>query len=232
MNYDIVLWDVDETLLDFKYSERLALKNAFEVFGMSVSDQVIRRYSEINDWFWKRLEKGEVTRNFLLKKRFSVLFAEMHLSGIPVEKFEKVYRSGLGIYVKCNEDAEIVLASLHGKVKQFLVTNGVGETQRIKIHNSGIGKYVDDVFISEEMGADKPGKLFFTRCFEKIGEVDPDRVLIVGDSLSSDIPGGRNAGIHTCWYRNNGQENHTDIQPDYTINSLKEVYKIVLGEGE
>lgn len=227
MRYDIILWDMDETLLNFKYSEKQSLTHAFETFHLPISEELIQRYSAINDSFWKKLERGEVTKAFLLKQRFVVLFEEYNITGVTVEEFGKVYRNGLSTFLKCEEGAVETLQLLHGKVRQFLVTNGVGETQVKKAADSGVGKYMEELFISENLGADKPSRQFFDACFAKIGQVDKSRVLIIGDSLSSDILGGKNAGIHTCWYHKPGIRNTTELQPDYEITQLKEICDIV-----
>ncbi len=227
MRYEIILWDMDETLLDFKYSEKEALTHAFSMFQLNISEEIIRRYSEINQTFWKRLEKGEVTKEYLLRQRFVMLFQEYDIQGIDVVEFGKVYRYGLSTFVQCREGAMEVLKALHGKVRQFLVTNGVGETQRRKAASTGIETYMEALFISEDMGAEKPQKRFFDGCFEHIGKVELSKVLIVGDSLSSDIAGGKNAGIHTCWYHRPGAVNDTDLEPDYEITQLKELLEIL-----
>lgn len=227
MKYQIILWDMDETLLDFKYSERKALSNAFTQFGLTITEDIIQRYSQINESFWKRLERGEVTKAYLLTQRFLNLFEEYGILGIDPVEFGMVYREGLSTFLQFRSGAPEVLKSLHGKVRQFLVTNGVGETQRKKAAASGIDKYVEKLFISEDMGAEKPAKQFFDACLEQIGSYDKSRILIVGDSLSSDILGGIRTGIHTCWYHRPEAENHTDYKPDYEITDLRELLKIV-----
>lgn len=228
MRYDIVLWDMDETLLDFKYSERMALTNMFRMFHLDISEEIIQRYSTINETFWKQLEKGEVTKEYLLKQRFVMLFEEYGIQGVDITAFGKGYRQGLSTFVQCKEGALSVLKALDGKARQFLVTNGVGETQRKKAAVSGVEPYLERLFISEDMGAEKPNRQFFDACFQVIGEADRSRVLIVGDSLSSDIAGGKNAQIDTCWFHREGAENTTDCIPDYDITQLQEVLPIVL----
>ena len=133
----------------------------------------------------------------------------------------------LGDTVAYKDDSYDILKSLRGKYGQYAVSNGTIVAQTKKLKNSGLGDLFDGVFLSEELGAEKPGKEFFDRVFSVIGEDKKDKALIVGDSLSSDISGGINAGIKTCWYNPDGVKNNGEIKPDYEISDLHEIYKIL-----
>ena len=109
----------------------------------------------------------------------------------------------------------------------YIVTNGVASTQQIRIGDSGLQPYFKDIFISELLGSQKPQKEFFDHCFERIPDFDPSLALIIGDSLTSDIKGGNNAGIETCWFNPDGEENNTDAKVDYEIKSLKALYSLL-----
>ena len=222
-----ILWDVDGTLLDFLYSQRYAITKAFESKGLLITEEIIQRFSEINGDFWKRLELGEITRKELLVGRFIQLFKEYHLENVNVESFRLEYQEALGSVYSYIDDSLTLCTSLKGKYDQYIVTNGVASTQRKKCNMSGLSQVMQKLFISEEVGADKPNKVFFDACLNEIEEKDKSKILIVGDSLSSDIKGGNNAGILTCWYRPDDTHNDTNIKADYEISHLHDIYDIL-----
>lgn len=225
--FTTILWDVDGTLLDFLYSQRYALTKCFRTIGREISDEIVQRYSQINDSFWKRLEKGEITREELLPGRFAVLFEELGIKDVDIGAFRREYQEGLGSVYSYIDDSLTICKSLQGLFRQYVVTNGVTHTQKNKLRLSGLSEIMDGIFISEEIGADKPGKAFFDVCLARIEEKDKARILLVGDSLSSDIKGGVLAGIRTCWYRPEGAVNGSPYQPDYEISDLHQVYDIL-----
>lgn len=226
-NFTTVLWDVDGTLLDFIYSQRYALTKCFQTIGREINEEILNRYSEINDSFWKRLELGEITKEQLLTGRFIQLFKEYDIQDVDVEAFRKEYQEGLGSVYSYIDDSLTICQSLQGKVKQYVVTNGVTSTQLNKLKLSGFYDIMEALFISEQIGAPKPHKEYFDYCLAQIGEKDKSKILLVGDSLSSDIKGGVNAGIPTCWYRAEGTENKTEFQPDYEISDLHQIFDIL-----
>jgi len=228
MKYDVIFWDVDDTLLDFGYSEKWAIRHCFELLGREISDAWIGRYSVINDGYWKRLERGEVTKAEVLRGRFTDLFAEMKLAvtNDDITAFQKNYQKALG-EVYCYRDSSYELCKkLKKTCRQYLVTNGVESTQRNKLKLSGLDELVDGIFISEVLGAVKPQKEFFDACFEQIPDLDKSSVLLIGDSLSSDMKGAVNAGIASCWYNPNGKVAQ-GVKPDYEISNLWEVEKVL-----
>ncbi|MCI9319911.1 MAG: noncanonical pyrimidine nucleotidase, YjjG family [Lachnospiraceae bacterium] len=228
-NYSVILWDVDDTLLDFPYSQRYALTKCFQTAGLEITEEQIQRYKQINDDYWKRLELGEVTKKELLTGRFCVLFSEYGIESIDVEAFRQEYQEALGSVFRFHDDALTICKSLQGKIGQYVITNGVSSTQRSKLKLSGIMDVMDGIFISEEMGCHKPQKEFFDSCLEQIGARERSKVLIVGDSLSSDIKGGIQSGIPTCWYHSKEKENNTLWKPDYEICDLHMIYDILGG---
>lgn len=225
--FTTILWDVDGTLLDFTYSQRLALKQCCRTVGKKLTEEMIQRYSEINDMYWKQLELGEITKKELLTARFITWFEEFGMQDVDVESFRKEYQEGLGNIYSFIDDSLTICKSLHGRVKQYVITNGVTSTQKSKLRLSGLAEIMDGLFISEEIGTPKPQKEFFDYCLEQVAEKDKSKILIVGDSLSSDIKGGVQAGIPTCWYRSDEAENHTEYVPDYEINDLHRIYDIL-----
>lgn len=229
-NFTTILWDVDDTLLDFPYSERYALSVCFNAFGMEITEEIIQRYSEINISFWKRLELGEITKKELLPGRFRMLFEEYGIHDVDVEEFRGRYQEELGNVCQYRDDSLDICTALRKGFRQYVITNGVTATQKKKLQLSGLGEVMDGMFISEEIGVPKPQKEFFDYCLSHVEEQDKSRILLVGDSLSSDIKGGVQAGIQTCWYRPEGTVNTSEYCPDYEISDLHQIYEI-LGAG-
>lgn len=225
--FTTVLWDLDGTLLDFAYSQRYAITGCFRSIGREITEEQIKRYSQINDDYWKRLELGEVTKEQLLNGRFADLFAEYGIQGVDLEAFRREYQEALGSVFSYIDDSLNICRALRGRVRQYVITNGVTSTQRNKLNLSGLAELMDGLFISEQIGTPKPGKDFFDYCLARIEEKEKSAILIVGDSLSSDIKGGVLAGIPTCWYRPEGTENPTPYRPDYEISDLHMLYEIL-----
>lgn len=230
--FDIILWDVDGTLLDFGQSERFAMTSCLQSFGLSASELVLKEYSRINDGFWKRLERGEISGEEVLCGRFRVLFEQFSFTGVSPEVFQEVYQNALGSCYFYQEDSFGLCKSLQGKYRQYIVTNGVAMTQKRKLHLSGLDSVVEGVFISGEIGFHKPQEAFFDACFGRIPDFQKERAVIVGDSLTSDILGGLRAGITACWYNPVGLVNDTEIRPDLEIQKLAEIRQyLVLQES-
>lgn len=229
--YTTILWDLDDTLLDFPYSQKSALKKCFQAMGREITEEQIACYSRINDDYWRRLELGEITREELLTGRFAAFFRECGMEGIDVEAFHRGYEEALGSVFSFRDDGLSVVQSLRGKCWQYVITNGISAVARNKVKISGLAKIMDGVFISEEIGYPKPREEFFAHCLERIPEKDKSRILIVGDSLTSDIRGGVQMGIPTCWYRLPGRENNTPWKPDHEIRDLHGVCDMVGGSA-
>ena len=233
--YDIILWDVDQTLLDFEKSQSYALQYSLEQFGIEMKEQTLALYQSINDVYWKRLERGEVSRQELLTGRFRTLFEQLSLSSIPVKEFADMYQKALGSVYYFRDDSYELCCRLKGKVRQYAVTNGVSATQRNKLRLSGLDQVLDDLFISEEIGFPKPGREYFEECFRRIPDFRREKTLIIGDSLTSDILGGNNAEIACCWYNPEGkcreypqtESGRTELKIDYEIKNLWEIREIL-----
>ncbi len=223
---DTILWDIDGTLMDFKASEKKAIKAAFADFDIYITDEETALYSGINDKCWKMYEKGEIARKDVFTRRFYELF-EITGFSCDVEKLNDIYLTYLGEKYVLYPETLSVLSSLKGRVRQYIVTNGHVKPQTMKIKDSGLSDIVDGVFISDAVGCPKPEKGFFDYCFDKIGNVVPENTIIIGDSLTSDMKGGNNAGIITCWFNPEGAENKTGAKIDFEIKSITEIYKIL-----
>ena len=231
MRYDIVLFDADGTLLDFHRSEREAVKEALAMSGIDADSEMIQKYSEINDGLWKMLERKEIERSVLLYRRFEI-FCEYYGYCADAKKIALDYMNTLATKGYLLDGAEKLLQSLSGKVKMYIVTNGVEFIQRERYARTGIGKFFDGLFISEAIGFNKPDARYFEYVAEHIQGFERSRALVVGDSLTSDIRGGINAGIDTCWYNPDGKANTADVCPDFTAYDFDSVYNIIAGEGK
>lgn len=217
-----LLIDMDDTVLDFKKSEYVAIRKTLQQMGLEPTDAVCRRYSEINDGYWKRLERKEVTRRQLQVGRFADLFAEFGMDA-DGESCADRYMENLAQGHDFMPGAEQALERLSSKYKLYLASNGNADTQRSRIALAGIEKYFKGIFISGEIGINKPDRGFFEACFAAMEDFDPTKTMIVGDSLSSDIQGGKNAGIATCWVAPLDKAAPEELQPDYQIESLTQL---------
>ncbi|MGN0473049.1 MAG: YjjG family noncanonical pyrimidine nucleotidase [Lachnospiraceae bacterium] len=227
--YDVILWDVDDTLLDFGMSERHAFQVTAERFGWHPGEAEYRLYSDINNRHWKMLECGLITMEQVKYLRFEALFRELHMDSVSIQDFQEHYQEELGNVFFIRDHSDEVMRQLRGICGQYLVTNGNAATQRHKLMLSGLDLLAEDLFISEELGYPKPDVRFFEEVFRRITQCGRERVLIVGDSLTSDMQGGRNVGIRTCYYNPQGAVNTAPEKCDYEIGTLAEVIDIVRG---
>lgn len=222
-----VLWDVDGTLLDFLKSEDYGIRACLEEIGFyGCSEEMLRRYSVINRRYWEALERGEIAKHEVLTGRFRSFFEAEGIRCPDVEAFNRSYQKKLGEHFFENERSLELCRRLKGRVRQYVVTNGTVEAQKNKLRESGLGACMDGVFISDEIGAEKPSREFFRAVFDEIGKPRPGEAMIVGDSLTSDMRGGNTAGLICCWYNPRGEENRTDVRVDYEIRSIWEVGRI------
>lgn len=217
-----VLFDLDDTLFDFHKAEKIALTKTLVHFGIDPTEETLALYSTINAAHWKRLELGEISREEVKVGRYRELFKTIGVECDPV-KATAYYESMLAIGHYFMPGAPELLEELYGKYRLYIVSNGTAKVQEGRIGSSGIAKYMDGIFISQILGANKPDKQFFDICFAEIPDFSLSETVIIGDSLSSDIKGGINAGITTVWFNPKGIENANDIKPDYTIKELSEV---------
>lgn len=227
-----ILWDVDATLLNFELAEKAAMEKCFSMFEMGeCTQEMLSRYSKINRSYWQRLERGELTKPEVLVGRFEEFFGK---EDIPVEKaaaFNEEYQVRLGDTVFFHDNAYELIKELQGKVKQAIVTNGTVVAQERKLEKSGLNKLITDIFISDRIGAEKPSPQFFEKVWEELGPYKKEEVMIVGDSLTSDMQGGNNAGIRCCWYNPKGLKNETSVRVDYEITNLWQVKDILSNEN-
>jgi len=217
--FEILFIDLDDTILDFKKAENVALRKTLEEFGLDPTEEVCARYSVVNQLHWERMERKEITREQVLLGRFEMLFAEYGIAA-DAQTVSRRYTENLGIGHYFLPGAEDAVKALSQKYRLFLTSNGTTHVQKSRLKSADIEKYFEDIFISQQIGVNKPDKGFFDGCFARIPNFDPGKAMIVGDSLTSDILGGINAGIATCWVNPKGKKARADICPDYEIESL------------
>ena len=218
-----VLFDLDDTLLDFGWAEAGSLSRCLRSFGLEPTAEILTRYSDINRRQWELLEEGKQTREETLTRRFTLLFAEYGQTIDGAEACER-YENGLAESGhRFMPGAEGLLRTLHGRYALYLVSNGLTRVQNARLASAGIAPYFDGIFLSEQLGVNKPDPAFFERSVGRVPGFDRRRALLVGDSLTSDIRGARRAGIMSCWYNARRRAPRADIVPDYEIESLAEL---------
>lgn len=221
-----ILFDLDDTLLDFKRSEAEALRWALEKMGLTPTDYVVQRYSAINQEQWQLLEDKVITRMQVLVRRFEILFREFGIDK-SAEEMQHLYHRRLATGHYFLPGAEELLEELHGKYKLYIVSNGTAAVQDPRIESSGIARYFEEIFISERVGVNKPDVRFFEKCFARIEGFCKDEAIIIGDSLTSDIRGGNNAGIRTCWFNPRHEAEKPGIHADYQVDDLMKIPQLL-----
>lgn len=226
--YKYLLWDIDGTVLNFLASEAYAIRALFKKYNLGeCSDDMLKTYSGINSKYWRKLERGEMSKKEILIGRFVEFFGLIGVDTSIAERFNLDYQVTLGEYIEFVDGAEEMLHSQKGKCVLAAVTNGTKIAQEKKLRLSGLDTLFDGIFISENVGVEKPDKKYFDFVFEKLGVKNKSEVLIIGDSLTSDMKGGYMAGIDTCWFNPNKSPNTLEIPVTYEIESLSELSDIL-----
>lgn len=228
MKFETILFDLDGVILDFEKAEALSFRNTFSAYGIAPEEEVFALYQTINRARWEALERGEIGYRDCTVGRFEELFARLGKQ-VDCGSFSRDYLLGIGDGAFLMPGAREVLEALHGRCRIYAVTNGVGMTQRKRLAGTDTLRYFDGLFISEEMGVQKPDSAYFARVMEEIPGFDRKKTLLVGDTLSSDILGAVQAGIPSCWVNPGGKKNRTALRPDYEICALPELLEILRG---
>ena len=226
--YKYLLWDIDGTVLDFLASEAYAIRTLFHKYNLGeCSDEMLRQYSAINAKYWSMLERNEITKQEVLIGRFHEFFGSIGVDKTVAEAFNADYQLTLGDHIEFMENAEEMLMLNKGKCLLAAVTNGTKAAQEKKLRMSGLDRIFDAIFISEDVGAEKPSEQYFSYVFEKLGITNKKEVLIIGDSLIADMKGGYVSGIDTCWFNAGHKENTLNIPVTYEIENLNKIQDIV-----
>ncbi len=227
--FKVILWDIDGTLLDFHPAERHAIQKCFREFGLGeCTDEMVQEYSGINKRYWLALELGKITKEQVLVGRFRELFANHGIDEELATKVNAKYQMYLGDEVFFFPGVMDMIQDFKEQgLVQCAVTNGTKVAQVRKLSKSGLDQLLDYIFISEDVGYEKPAPEFFQKVFAQIGDYQPEEVLIVGDSLTSDMKGGKGADIRTCWFNPKGAEKSFQIDTDYEIKQIVQVKDII-----
>ena len=224
MSYTWLLFDADDTLFDYPLAEGKALRSTFEHFGQVYRSEYLRIYQIFNRQVWAEFERGATTALELRLKRFRLLFDEIGIS-LNLQDFSQRYLENLAHTSDLFPGTAELLQTLTGRYHIALVTNGLKEVQRLRLENSAIRPFIEKIFISEEIGVAKPAAGFFEAVFQEIGLPLKNQVLIIGDSVTSDMQGGINYGIDTCWFNPAGKT--TALPLTYIIRTLGQLLEIL-----
>lgn len=226
-----VLFDIDNTLLSFDGYVREAMKNGFARFGLcEYEDHMLDAFHKTNAELWRSLEQGELSFDELIKIRWNMIFADLGISADGVE-FEKYFREYLFDSAIVIDGAEELLAYLNGKYILCVASNGPYDQQVNRLKTSGLSKYFTHIFISGEIGHQKPSAKFFETCLARINahrqSVSPEEMLIVGDSLTSDMTGGLGFGMQTCLYDPKHSMIPDEMHVNHVVSDLREIKNIL-----
>lgn len=224
-----ILWDIDGTLLNFDLAETAAINKCFEIFSLTKpTEEMLKVYKDLNNIYWQRLERNEITRDEVLLGRFRDFFNKYGIDTKIVEDFNYNYQIQLGKTYVFNPFGKEIVRKLSTKYDQYAVTNGSLTAQKGKLEGSDLNKILLASFISEKIGFEKPDKRFFDYVFDKIGSHNLEDYVIIGDSLTSDMLGGVNAKIKTIWFNPENKANHLNLPIDREIKSLKDADKAII----
>ncbi len=223
---EILFLDLDDTILDFHKAERLAIAKTLTAFDLEPTEEILTRYHDINLMHWQMLERGELTRPQVLTGRFRMLFEELGRQ-VDAQAVARVYEKNLGIGHYFLPGALEAVQTLQKSYRLFLASNGTATVQHSRLTSAGLYPYFEKVFVSQELGYNKPAKEFFDACAAQIPSYAPEKALMVGDSLSSDILGGIHAGMPTCWVNPHHKPHPENITPDYQIEALSQLPELL-----
>lgn len=221
-----VFIDVDDTLLDFDESAKMAMQLAAEEMGITLTENIWEIFVDINEVLWKDLEQGKLTNAELFHVRWTKIF---DAAGITADGpvFEAAFLRGLSLCAPVIAGAEGLMYYLHEKYIVGVASNGPYEQQVNRLEKTGLLSYVDHMFVSRKIGHAKPSRAFFDACMEKLGDIHPGEVMMIGDSISADITGAKEYGMQTCWYNHKGLPAEHGNMSDHKVDSLLEIKEIL-----
>ena len=225
-HYPWLWFDADGTLFDYERAEGSALKNTFGSLDLRFEEDYLDIYQRINQGLWRALEKQEISSVDLRVRRFELLLEALQVSG-SADQMSTTYIEQLGLRAELMDGAYEVLDALQSKCKFAIVTNGLQAVQHSRLACSTIKDFISELIISEEVGAAKPQAAFFDEAFARTGHPDKSDVLIIGDGLTSDIRGGADYGIDTCWYNPKAEARPADLPITYEIRHLQELLDLI-----
>ena len=225
-HYPWLWFDADGTLFDYNLAEVTALRKTFELLSLAFRAGYLDTYREINHGLWQALERQEIAQDVLRVRRFELLLESLGLEGSP-DEMSTAYVEQLGLCTDLMDGAYEVLQTFHKKSRIAIVTNGLQAVQRSRLQLSKIWDFISEIIISEEVGAAKPHAAFFYVASDRTGNAPKSDVLIIGDSLTSDIQGGVDYGIDTCWYNPTSEPRPDNLPITYEIKHLRHLLEII-----
>lgn len=218
-----VLIDIDDTVLDFQKCAEWAIKTAMSEHGVQYAAEMYPVFREVNDRLWSELEKGNITREELFDRRFNEIFERLGLS-LDGREFEARFIELLHESTEEVPEARALLEYLHGKkYRIYAVSNAMQFQQENRLNKSGLAMYFDGIYTSEFLGASKPSREFFDAFFSDVPDISKDEVLLIGDSLTADIAGGKRYGLTTCWFNNGARHSSSGSFSDFVVTSLSSI---------
>ena len=222
MPYEVVLFDLDFTLFDSERSERKALSATFADYDIAVNYEILETYREFNSQLWSDFEEKRIKLIDLRTERFRRLCRKLGFQMNPGDLAD-TYEKNLGSYGALYDGAEELLMSMKGQSKVGLITNGLESVQKSRLHNYDLQKYFDVVLISGECGLSKPDPAIFQMSLDLLHHTNKNSVIMIGDSLSSDVQGATNFGIDSCWFNPHGLDKNPIYNPTFTVQSFADI---------
>lgn len=213
--------------MDFDKAEEYALESTLREIEVDFSPQVHKTYKDINDACWRAFEDGKITKQELRLSRFEMFLKVVDRTDVKPSFFQDHYLGHLSESDFMVPGSKDLLTSLHPHASLVVVTNGLKEVQRPRLKKAGLTEFFDAIVVSDEIGVGKPHKGFFDVTFEQIDHPDHEQVLMIGDNLNSDIKGGQNYGLKSCWFNKHHKSNTTEIVPDFEARNMDELNGIV-----
>ena len=230
MSYNCLLLDLDETLLSFEDSEKECIEKVYAKYNIPSTEENIDFYCQINAQLWRDFENGTIKKITIEKTRFKKIIEKFNIKNVFAEQMNRDYLGFLKDSAIVIDGAIEFLQDIEEHATIAIVTNGIENVQQNRLNISGIAPFADGIFTSEKVGSNKPNKHIFISALKTLGIENNQKVLVVGDNLNSDIKGGINAGLDTCWVNFSCQENNTNINPKFVVNDFMQLKNIILGE--
>ncbi len=226
MGYKTLLFYIDDTLLDFKKDQRFAISTALSLIGVECTDELYNSYNQINNELWSLLNEGKITLQEVLIKRFEIFFDKHEILESPL-KFKELVSQGFKQSGNLISGVEQLFLKLYGKYELVIASNGPKSEQVPRLKNANLYKYFSKIFVSEEIGVNKPDKKFFDIIFNQIENKHKSSILMIGDDLTTDIQGAINAGIDSCWFNYKDKSVNSKIIPTFSIKSYNELINLL-----
>ena len=233
--YETLIFDLDDTLIDNIESVKYAFKIITKELNINYNEELFRKWKKADDTFWHKWSHKELNLpkfnsveeevTFVRAYRFQLFFNTLNLSFDNAVDLNELYCDNLGVNIKEIEGAKELIKDLSKDYEISIASNGPREAADNKIKKLKLNPYISSILTSGEIGIGKPNIEFFNILFEKLENKDKNKMMLIGDSLTTDIQGGMNAGIDTCWFNPNNKNLQKEYKPTTTINKLLELKK-------